>query len=556
MIRINRTVLAVMMASIMIILSACSGNSTEPTNKNASTNSNGAVDENKVVDVSFFAVPSSDVIDLKTNWFTGYVKDTFKLNIQWNIAPSSDSSTKQSLLLSSGNYPDAFWSGSFSPSDILKYSKQGIIVPLNSYIEKYAPNLTKAMETAPGLKQAMTAPDGNIYGVPSYNSCIHCYWGQKFWINTDDLNKFGLSMPTTTDELTNVLQTFKDNGLIPLSGTSDGFDPTIFLMNAFIYDNGSDFFNVEDGKVSYAPVQEGWKKGLTYIRDLYAKGLLDKQAFSQKGEVIKQLAAQNKVGVVPYLYSAGFIDTANPNYPNWSTVPPLKGPDGTQYAAFSGNTPKSLTFVVTKNATEEQIVRMIKLVDFIYTPEGTQMMNFGQEGKYWTKAGDGVKGLSGEQALFITQSDKFYSAGAKQNEGWNQMGPIFQNTTWRNGFVEAKAPFSADGLESLLMLETMKNYAGHQPKQVYPGVIWIQPQEYQNFALLKTNIEQYVKQSMAQFINGSKSIENDWQTYVEGLQKLGLPQYLEMAQKAMTEPFDTSAFQSDPKTVEFLSSLK
>jgi len=556
MIRINRTVLAVMMASIMIILSACSGNSTEPTNKNASTNSNGAVDENKVVDVSVFAVPSSDVIDLKTNWFTGYVKETFKLNIQWNIAPSSDYLAKQSLLLSSGNYPDAFWSGSFSPSDILKYSKQGIIVPLNAYIEKYAPNLTKAMETAPGLKQAMTAPDGNIYGVPSYNSCIHCYWGQKFWINTDDLNKFGLSMPTTTDELTNVLQTFKDHGLIPLSGTSDGFDPTIFLMNAFIYDNGSDFFNVEDGKVSYAPVQEGWKKGLTYIRDLYAKGLLDKQAFSQKGEVIKQLAAQNKVGVVPYLYSAGFIDTANPNYPNWSTVPPLKGPDGTQYAAFSGNTPKSLTFVVTKNATEEQIVRMIKLVDFIYTPEGTQMMNFGQEGKYWTKAGDGVKGLSGEQALFITQSDKFYSAGAKQNEGWNQMGPIFQNTTWRNGFVEAKAPFSADGLESLLMLETMKNYAGHQPKQVYPGVIWIQPQEYQNFALLKTNIEQYVKQSMAQFINGSKSIENDWQTYVEGLQKLGLTQYLEMAQKAMTEPFDTSAFQSDPKTVEFLSSLK
>ncbi|MCJ8012214.1 extracellular solute-binding protein [Paenibacillus sp. KQZ6P-2] len=556
MIRFNRTVLALMMASIMIILSACSGNSTDPKDNNVSTNNNGTVDKNKVVDVSFFAVPSSDVIDLKTNWFTNYVKETFKLNIQWNIAPSSDYLTKQSLLLSSGNYPDAFWSGSFSPSDILKYSQQGIIVPLNAYIEKYAPNLTKAIETAPGLKQAMTAPDGNIYGVPSYNSCIHCYWGQKFWINTDDLKKFGLSMPTTTDELTNVLQTFKDNGLVPLSGTSDGFDLTIFLMNAFIYDNGSDFFNVEDGKVSYAPMQEGWKKGLTYMRDLYAKGLIDKQAFSQKGEVIKQLAAQNKVGVVPYLYSAGFIDTANPNYPNWSTVPPLKGPDGTQYAAFSGNTPKSLTFVVTKNATEEQIVRMIKLVDFIYTPEGTQMMNFGQEGKYWTKAGAGVKGLSGEQALFITQSDKFYSAGAKQNEGWNQMGPIFQNTTWRNGFVEAKAPFSADGLESLLMLETMKNYAGHQPKQVYPGVIWIKPEEYQNFALLKTNIEQYVKQSMAQFINGAKSIEKDWQTYVDGLQKLGLTQYLEMAQKAMTAPFDTSAFQSDTKTVEFLSSLK
>ncbi|MCQ6559966.1 extracellular solute-binding protein [Paenibacillus mendelii] len=553
MVKRTKTAVAAALICMLLILSACSDNSGEEA---APAEPSGQVDETSVVDVSFYAVPPGDVVDLNTNWFTNYVKDTFRLNIEWIMAPSSDAATKQSLLLSGGNYPDVFWSGSFSLSEVLRLSKQGILVPLNSYIDKYAPNLKKTIDTAPGLKQAVTAPDGNIYGLTMYNSCLHCYWGQKYWINKSYLEKFNLTMPTTTDEFEKVLQVFKDNGLIPLSGTSDSFDPTVFLMNAFTYDNANDLFDLKDGKVVFAPAQGGWKNGLAYMNRLFSKGLIDKQAFSQKSEVLKPLIAQDKVAVVPSLTSSGFLDPGHQSYSNWVTMAPLTGPDGMQYAAFSGNTPRSLSFAVTNKATEEQIVRIMKLLDFIYTPEGTQTMNYGAEGKYWTKAAPGIKGLNGEQALFITQSDKFYSAGAKQNEGWNQMGPTLQDMTWRNGFVEAKPPFSADGLESLLLLETMRNYTGHQPDQVYPGAIWMEPEEYQKYALLKTNIEQYVKQWKAQFILGSKSVEKDWEAYLKGLDKLGLAEYLDMAQKAMKEPFDTTSYKPDQKTIDFLSSLK
>ncbi|QHT59830.1 hypothetical protein GXP70_07625 [Paenibacillus lycopersici] len=569
MLRISKLMVAAILIGVLVMVSACSSNNggnnggSQPSNDGAAANSNAgdsgktdAVDQDKVVKVSFFAVPSGDVIDLKTNWFTGYVKDKFKLDISFNIAPSSDAATKQSLLLSSGDYPDVFWSGNFTPSDIMKYSKQGIIVPLNKYIDQYAPNLKSAIESAPGLKAAIVAPDGNIYGLPSYNTCWHCFWGNKAWIDKSLLDKFNLQMPTTTEEFEQVLQTFKDNGINPYSGSSDGFDPIPYIMNAFTYDNASDYFDVQDGKVQYAPTLDGWKKGLAYLNELYGKGLLDKQALSQKSDIVKQFAAQGKVGVIPSLYSGAFLDMNSANYKNWISVPPLKGPDGVQYAAFSGNSPRSLTFAVTNKASEEQIVRLIKLIDFIYTPEGTQMMNFGQEGKYWTKADDGVKGLGGEQALFITQSDKFYSSGAKQNEGWDQMGPIFQDIVWRNGFVKATSPFTAEGLESLLLLETMKNYAGHQPQQVYPGAIYMDDAQNQKFALLKTNIEQYMKQWTAQFILGNKSVDKNWQEYLDGFKKLDLDGYLKIAQDAMTQPFDTSAYQSDAKTVAFLSSLK
>src|SRR5581483_8458520 len=90
------------------------------------------------VTVTMFTSPGSDVVDMNTNWFTKYVEKTFNMNIKWVLAPN-DPGTKQSLLLASGDYPAVFWSGGFTPAQELQYGKQGVLVPLNQYIQKYAP---------------------------------------------------------------------------------------------------------------------------------------------------------------------------------------------------------------------------------------------------------------------------------------------------------------------------------------------------------------------------------------------------------------------------------
>ena len=46
----------------------------------------------------------------------------------------------------------------------MTYGKQGVLIPLNGLIDQYAPNLKAMMDKKPYLKEAMTAPDGNIYG--------------------------------------------------------------------------------------------------------------------------------------------------------------------------------------------------------------------------------------------------------------------------------------------------------------------------------------------------------------------------------------------------------
>ncbi|MCZ8514758.1 extracellular solute-binding protein [Paenibacillus filicis] len=563
---------SVFIALTLIIVSACSSNpvsNSSEANQNAeksasqnadSSNSSGSQNQTgKSINVTFFASPSRNVIDLKTNWFTQYVEKQFNLKINWLITPASDVTTKQPLLLGSGDYPEVFWNGNFSPSDILKYSQQGILIPLNDLIKQYAPNVQKAIDTIPGLKEISMAPDGNIYGLPNYNWCFHCFWSSKFWINTKLLQDNGLQMPTTTEEFEHVLQVFKDKGLIPLTGSVDGWhqDPTVFLMNAFIYNNGTDYLDVSNGQVRFSPAQPEWKEGLQYIHELYAKGLLDQQALTQKQDIVIRDLSQHKAGVVAAGGSNNVIENgdANPEFKYWLSVPPLKGPNGVQYAGFFGNAPNTLTFAITNRATKEQEIALMKLLNFIWTPEGTQILDFGQEGTYWKKSNQNELGLDGKPGLFNTDWNKFYSGNARQNDGWDQMGPIFQSMEWRNGGV-AIPPFGPGGAQTLLHLETMRNYAGHQPKQVYPGAVWIPVDQNQQYAMYKTNINKYVQQWSTEFIAGTKSIDKDWASYLKGLEGLGLKQFIEMSQKYMGKPFDTSSFQSDPSVVDYLLKLK
>jgi len=508
------------------------------------------------VAVSMFASPPTDVENLNTNWFTKYAEQQFKMKIQWQIAAASDTATKQSLLLASGNYPAMFWSGSFSNAQVLKYGHQGVFVPLNKYIQQYAPNVEKAMREFPGLKQDMVAPDGNIYGIPSINYCWHCYWSDQMWIDTRLLKQVHMAMPTTPAQFMQVLEAFKTKhpgGItIPLDGGIGGYndDLTTFLLNAFIYDDGpvagpgpSTHFFIQNGKVAFAPVQSQWKQGLAYIHALYTKGLINSTALSQQDDQLKSQIQQGKVGAVPNGAIQVLINYGRPgsDWQYWRTVPPLTGPNGANYAAFSGQGPSGAVFAATNKATPAQIRAVMKLINFVFTVKGTTMLDFGPEGKYWRTAKKGQKGLIGGRALIQVDWQSFYNGTALQNWGWDQMGPIYQSQAWREGGV--REPLSSpNGDETLDQVETQTNYSGHQPKYVYPAAAWVPPADIQQYDMMRTNINNFVGQWTDQFITGSKDLNKDWNTYVQGVQNLGLSQYLQIAQSAMGKPFDTSAF--------------
>jgi putative aldouronate transport system substrate-binding protein len=514
-----------------------------------------------LVKVSMFGQSGNGVLDLKTNWFTKYVRSKFGLNIHWVLAPAGDLTSKQSLLVASGNYPDIFFNGQFSPTEVLQNAQEGLFVPLNSYIKKYAPNVWRAIQTAPGYKAAAEAPNGKIYALPAYNYCAHCDYPAQMWIDTAAFAKAHVPIPRGPISLPafeSMLIKFKQHGITPFSSApSLTAQPLAPIINALIYDDGSDFFDVNNGKLSFAPEQPAWKSALTYAHALFAKGLLNTEIFTQSGSQITSLADANKVAIV-VAHSASDIVSGygvGKEWRSWTTtLPVLRGPHGVEWTRFAGNQPTGETFAATNKATPEQIIATVKLLNFMYTPTGQQIEDFGPAGIYWTPAKRGQKGLTGQQALFNTDWNKFYGAVTPQNYGWNTMGPMYQSEVWRNGGV-ALPPFSPNGSQSDLQLQVELHYMGHQPKEVFPGVIWVPTAEAQQYAMDQTNIDDYVNQWQAAFVTGTKPL-SDWNTYVQGLQHLGLQQYIQLSQKYMGKPFITTSFRPSASAIRFLEHLR
>ena len=149
------SILCLILAS-MTILSACSSSEKEGTGSEGSGESGGPV-------TMTFAP------QVKHRWKTMNLlslSKKFNVTLKWDLAPTDALQDRRQLLLASGDYPEVFLHGKFTTSDLQTYGKQGVFLPLQDLIKQYGPNLTKVMEEKPYFKDAITAPDGNIYALP------------------------------------------------------------------------------------------------------------------------------------------------------------------------------------------------------------------------------------------------------------------------------------------------------------------------------------------------------------------------------------------------------
>lgn len=199
------------------------------------------------VTVKMFASLHPYTGDLTKNWFTQYYEGKTNVHIDWEQIADEQAPEKVNVLIAAGDLPEAFLHGdfTFSRSQLMVNGASGIFLSLNDLIDKYSIHLKKIFKDRPYVRSAMTAPDGKIYALPSINECYHCVHEVRAWINKPWIDKLGLKVPTTTDELAAVLRAFKTrdpngNGKadeIPMAGaiTRGGYNNEIdkWLMNAF-----------------------------------------------------------------------------------------------------------------------------------------------------------------------------------------------------------------------------------------------------------------------------------------------------------------------------------
>lgn len=486
------------------------------------------------------------VEDFSKNEFTKFLEEKTNIHIEWDVAPEKSATEKLNLVLGSGDLPDVIMGFGVSPTQQLIYGSQGDFLDLTPYIEKYGVETKKMFDKVPGVKEAITAPGGKIYALPMVNECYHCSMSQKLWIYKPWLDKLGLAVPKTTDELYEVLKAFKTkdpngNGKadeIPLAGAAVGPNVNIdsFIMNAFILDSsangvGQNNWNrlfVNNGKVDVPYNKPEWKEGLAYLHKLYAEGLIAPQSFTQDRDQARQMGENpdiNILGAAIAQHNGVFTTFSGPSG-RWlevTAVPPLKGPKGVQITPLNNSVSQG-RFIITKASKNPEAA--FRLADLLYSEEMTMRETIGRPDVEWKYADKGEIGINGKPAIWKKTGAVLPTV---QNVAWSQTAPTLRTNDLRLGQVaDPKNP-----QETILYNETKQNYEPYKQNMntVLPQLFFTNEQAMELADLEKT-ITDHVQEMIARFVIGDASLDKDWDGYLKNLQNMNLKRYLEIYQAA------------------------
>ena len=78
------------------------------------------------------------------------LEEQTNVHVEWRTIQSDQWGDKIQLEMSNAKtLPDFVFDAGFGEADLLKYAKNGVIIPVEEYIDKYMPNLKKVFEQAP-----------------------------------------------------------------------------------------------------------------------------------------------------------------------------------------------------------------------------------------------------------------------------------------------------------------------------------------------------------------------------------------------------------------------
>ena len=95
------------------------------------------------------------------------LEEKTNVHVNWKAIQSDQWGDKISLEMANlKTLPEFVFSAGFNDTDLLKYAKQGVIINLEEYIDKYMPNLCKVFEQAPEYKDMCMDENGHIWTLP------------------------------------------------------------------------------------------------------------------------------------------------------------------------------------------------------------------------------------------------------------------------------------------------------------------------------------------------------------------------------------------------------
>ena len=273
----------------------------------------------------------------------------------------------------------------------------------------------------------------------------------------------------------------------------------------------------ETEKPVFIPADERYKEAVAFFHKLYAEGIMDPEFITQDGSMSDAKMKNEEVALVGTGITWEVTSGTQPHQDEYVPMPPLAGPNGDRY--IRGNdqtiTYSRNEFTIT-TACEHPEVAM-RWADCFATDDISVQSYWGPYGVVLEKQDDGTitfldppEGKTGDQ---------WYWEISPRDHGPKYVSPEFEEKI-------ILPEDSGDGAK-LKEDEIMKEFVA----KPYPLVNYTSEQA-EEISSLTVDIYKYVNESWANWIvNGG--IEEQWDAYVDQLNKMGLERLMEIYQEAL-----------------------
>lgn len=300
-----------------------------------------------------------------------------------NFATIDDVKTSLNMRLTGNDAPDLFYA---TVEDIADYAKNGYLLPLDDYMEKM-PNVKEIQEKVGVIGQV----DGVQYGIVKQPQIYQ----EGYWIRKDWLDKAGLPIPTTLEELISSVEQIMNsdpdgNGIEDTIGiTGVGTNAIMPILATYGVARPTDLID-KDGEVFSPLYDNNYPDAIAYLKDLLDKGIIDKEIMALTPDLYKDKLAQGLPVVVydswtqfkkPELY--GPIEENNPDA-EWVRLYDLEGPVTTSSGLYDPTSVGAVYCVPAQLKDEsEKLDAIWRLLDYVASGDGLKLVSYGLEGEHY-----------------------------------------------------------------------------------------------------------------------------------------------------------------------------
>jgi putative aldouronate transport system substrate-binding protein len=349
------------------------------------------------------------------------------------------------LMFASGDMPDivnaAFWGGGSAETVIIKNAaREGMLLPIDDMLQKY-PNVARALDvgviSVNYLESEMHAPEfgGKNYLIPQETSgavnMLDNFIGGVF-VRADVPRTLGINEKNikTADQLWDLMVRARDYGFKDVNGNDtivattfhNGWDYTRYSQY-YSYQKLTTYTRTPSGAVTADALEPLWIDRQMFIWRMVKEGIMDLECFRTDDTL-----AQTKTGNGTVLmYGAHFevgIDAqertrmffTNPEM-RYTWVGPMNHIDGTPIAQAETNGRTGTPVIFFPNTCKD-LDAAFRYIDFVNTPEGKAIVDYGIEGETFIRNAQGqprfTPQILAERRSGVLNWDRDY----KETVGW------------------------------------------------------------------------------------------------------------------------------------------